>query len=174
MDLRTVIRAVPDFPQPGILFRDITPVLNDPVAFAAAIDGLADLIADVEFDRFAAMESRGFLFGAPLGLRLEKGLVMLRKPGKLPADVIAESYALEYGATTLEVHRDAIAPGERVLIVDDLLATGGTAAASGRLVRRLGGTVAGYLFLVSLEDLGGARHLDDAPVFSLVKYGAGR
>lgn len=174
MDLRTVIRDVPDFPQPGILFRDITPVLNDPSAFAAAIDGLANLIADVEFDRFAAMESRGFLFGAPLGLRLEKGLVMLRKPGKLPADVIAESYALEYGETTLEVHRDAIAPGERVLIVDDLLATGGTAAASGRLVRRLGGVVAGYLFLVSLEDLGGARHLADAPVFSLVKYGAGR
>jgi adenine phosphoribosyltransferase len=170
MDLKTVIRDVPDFPKPGILFRDITPVLNHPAAFAAAVDGMAGLVADLAFDRLAAMESRGFLFGAPLGLRLDKGLVMLRKPGKLPTDVVAESYALEYGEASLEVHRDAVRPGERVLIVDDLLATGGTAAAAGRLIRRLGGEVAGYLFLVSLEDLGGAVLLADAPVFSLVKY----
>jgi adenine phosphoribosyltransferase len=170
VDLSTVIRAVPDFPKPGILFRDITPVLNDPAAFRAALDGLAALVRDVPCDRLAALESRGFLFGAPLARQWGKGLVAMRKPGKLPADTISESYALEYGTATLEVHRDAIAPGERVLIVDDLLATGGTAAAAAALVRRLGGTVAGHLFLVELDGLGGRSRLAPDPVFSLVKF----
>lgn len=170
MDLSTVIRAVPDFPKPGILFRDITPLLNEPAAFRAALDGLAALVRDVPCDRLAALESRGFLFAAPLARQWGKGLVVMRKPGKLPADTVSESYALEYGTATLEVHRDAIAPGERVLIVDDLLATGGTAAAAAALVRRLGGSVAGHLFLVELEGLGGRERLAGDPVFSLVKF----
>jgi len=170
MDLRTVIRDVPDFPKPGILFKDITPVLQDPRAFRAALDGLANLLADVSCDRFAAVESRGFLFAAPLADRLGKGLTILRKPGKLPADTVSESYALEYGEATLEIHRDGLAAGERVVIVDDLLATGGTAAAASRLVRRLGGEVAGHLFLVELEFLAGRRALEGEPVFSLVKF----
>ncbi len=170
MDLERVIRVVPDFPKPGILFRDITPVLNDPAAFRTALDGMAGLVHGVPCDRLAALESRGFLFAAPLARQWGKGLVAMRKPGKLPADTVAESYALEYGTATLEVHRDAIAPGERVLIVDDLLATGGTAAAAAALVRRLGGTVSGHLFLVELEGLGGRERLAGDRVFSLVKF----
>ena len=171
LDLKTVIRAVPDFPKPGILFRDVTTVLHDPPAFRAALDGLAGLLDTVEWDRLGVVESRGFLFGAPLADRLGKGLLILRKPGKLPAEVVSESYALEYGEATLECHRDALQPGEKVVILDDLLATGGTAAASGRLVRTLGGEVAAYAFLVELMDLGGRAVLADAPVISLVKYG---
>ncbi len=170
MDLKKVIRDIPDFPKPGILFRDITPVLSQPEAFRASVDGLAGLIADAGCDGFAAIESRGFLFAAPLADRQGKGLTILRKPGKLPADTISVSYELEYGTATLEAHRDALAPGTAIMIVDDLLATGGSAAAAGRLVRELGGKVAGYLFLVELGDLGGRDRLTDAPVFSLVKY----
>ena len=170
MDLSAVIRDVPDFPKPGILFKDITPVLQDAAAFHAALDGLQALLADVPCDRFAAVESRGFLFAAPLADRLGKGLSILRKPGKLPADTVRESYALEYGEATLEVHRDALAAGERVVIVDDLLATGGTAAAAARLVRRLGGEVSGHLFLVELAFLEGRAALAADPVFSLVKF----
>lgn len=170
MDIRQVIRDIPDFPQPGILFRDITPVLSDSAAFRSAVDGLEELIAGVECDRMAAIESRGFLFAAPLCDRRGQGLTILRKPGKLPADTISVSYDLEYGSATIEAHRDALRPGERVVIVDDLLATGGSAAAAGRLIRELGGEVAAYLFLVELEDLAGRDRLDDAPVFSLVKY----
>lgn len=171
-DLRTVIRDIPDFPAPGIMFRDITPVLNDPAAFRSALDGLAALVADVPCDRLAALESRGFLFGAPLARQWGKGLVVMRKPGKLPAEVEREEYELEYGTAALEVHRDAIAPGERILVIDDLLATGGTARAAASLVRRLGGEIAGHLFLVELSDLGGRDRLVPDPVFSLVKYGA--
>jgi len=173
MDLKTVIRDIPDFPKPGILFRDITPVLQNPDAFHAALDGLADLLGNVEWDKLGAVESRGFLFGAPLCDRFGRGMLILRKPGKLPADTVSESYALEYGEATLEAHRDGIEPGERVVIIDDLLATGGTAAAAGRLVRRLGGTVAAYVFMVELCDLPGRDLLEDAPVISLVKYGEG-
>jgi len=170
MDLRQVIRAVPDFPKPGILFRDITPVLARPQAFQAALAGLEDLLAPVAFDTFAAVESRGFLFAAPLAARAGKPLVILRKPGKLPAATVAESYALEYGEATLHIHADALRAGERVVVLDDLLATGGTAAAAGRLVRKLGAAVAAYVFLVELGELGGRATLADAPVFSLVKY----
>jgi adenine phosphoribosyltransferase len=171
MDIRDHIRAVPDFPQPGILFRDITPLLQDPAAYAAAIDGLADLLADVPFDRIAAIESRGFIFGGPLGLKLDKPMVLVRKAGKLPAETRSVSYELEYGEATIEAHRDAFAPGERILIVDDLLATGGTAAASAQLVAAAGAEVAGFLFLVELEFLAGREKLATlGPVFSLVRY----
>jgi adenine phosphoribosyltransferase len=170
MDLEQIIRNIPDFPKPGILFRDITPVTEDPRAYAYAIDALAGLVADVRCDGIAAIESRGFVFGGPLALRLGCGLVLVRKAGKLPRTTRAERYALEYGEATLEIHADSVRPGERVLIVDDLLATGGTAAATGRLVRQGGAEVAGYLFLVELADLEGRRHLADAPVFSLVRY----
>ena len=170
MELKSVIRDVPDFPKPGILFRDITPVLSDPAAFRCSVDGLADLIDGTGFDRLAAIESRGFLFAAPLADRLDKGLTILRKPGKLPCDSVSVSYDLEYGSATLEAHRDSLAAGERVVIVDDLLATGGSAAAAGELIRKLGGEVAAYLFLVELTGLEGAKRLDDAPVFSLVNY----
>jgi adenine phosphoribosyltransferase len=170
MDIREVIRDVPDFPQPGILFRDITPVLDNPVAFQAALDGLSELITSWDYDKFVALESRGFLFGAPLSVQLQKGLILLRKAGKLPGETVAETYALEYGEATIEMHKDALAPGEKVIVIDDLLATGGTARAAGNLIQRLGAQVVAYLFLVELEDLAGRNHLTDAPVLSLVQY----
>jgi adenine phosphoribosyltransferase len=170
MDLANVIAAVPDFPRPGILFRDITPVFQDPVAYAAAIDGLADLLAPLSFDAFAAVESRGFLLGGPLALRLGKGLILVRKAGKLPRATRRAAYALEYGEAVVEMHDDACRPGQRVVILDDLLATGGTAAAAAELVRGSGAEVAAYLFMVELEGLAGRRRLAGAPVFSLVVY----
>lgn len=172
MNLEKVIRDVPDFPKPGILFKDITPVLLDPGAYREAVDGLEKLLEGTGVDVFAAIESRGFLFAGPLGLAMGKGVALLRKEGKLPADTFAASYELEYGRATLEVHRDAFAAGQRVVIVDDLLATGGTAKAAAELVRTAGGTVAGFLFLVELEFLDGrARLADEGPVFSLVRFG---
>ncbi len=170
MDLKTVIRDIPDFPKPGILFRDITPVLDDADAFRTALDGLSALVRPLAPTRLAAIEARGFLFAAPLAREMGLGLTILRKPGKLPGDTIAASYALEYGEATLEVHRDSVAAGDRIVVMDDLLATGGTAAAAGDLVRKLGATVAAYVFLVELADLGGRRKLGEDPVFSLVNY----
>jgi adenine phosphoribosyltransferase len=170
MDLKQVIVDIPDFPQPGVLFRDITPIMEQPAAYAAALAGLADLLAGVTFDKFAAIESRGFVLGGPLARDLGKGMVLVRKAGKLPRETVAESYDLEYGSATVEVHQDSIAAGDRIVVVDDLLATGGTAAAAGRLARKCGAEVAAYLFMVELEDLGGRSRLGDAPVFSLVKY----
>jgi adenine phosphoribosyltransferase len=171
MDIRDHIRAVPDFPKPGILFRDITPLLQDPAAYGGAIDALAGLLADVDFDRLAAIESRGFIFGGPLGLQLNKPMALVRKAGKLPAATRSASYALEYGEATIEAHLDAFAAGDRIVIVDDLLATGGTADATARLVTEAGATVAGFLFLVELDFLAGRERLTDrAPVFSLVRY----
>ncbi len=172
MDLAKVIRDVPDFPKPGILFKDITPVMQDPAAYRAAIAGLKDLVGGTAVDAFAGIESRGFLFAGPLGLDTDKPVVLLRKQGKLPADTHAASYDLEYGQATLEIHTDALEPGQRVIIVDDLLATGGTALASAELVRKAGGVVAGFLFLVELEFLSGRPKLEaEAPVFSLVRFG---
>ena len=171
MDLRKVIRDVPDFPKPGIMFKDITPVLQDPAAYGAAVDGLRGLLAGKQIDALAAIESRGFLFAGPLGLDLNLGVALLRKEGKLPADTYAATYALEYGEATLEIHKDAITPGQRVVIVDDLLATGGTALASSELVRRAGGKVGGFLFLVELDFLAGRARLEaEGPVFSLVRF----
>ena len=170
MDLKQVIVDVPDFPKPGILFRDLTPVVENPAAFAAANDGLAGLLAGIEYDALAGVESRGFIFGAALARDTGKPLMLVRKAGKLPRETVAESYDLEYGSATVEVHADSFAPGQKVVIVDDLLATGGTAAAAGRLVRKCGAEVVGYLFLVELSGLGGRALLGDAPVFSLVEY----
>lgn len=163
-ELRALLRGILDFPKPGILFQDITPILGDPLHFRQAVDLMAAPFVDQRIDRVAAVEARGFILGAPLALALGCGFVPLRKPGKLPWDKVRQEYALEYGTDALEAHRDAIPAGERVLIVDDVLATGGTAAAAGELVRRLGGEVAGWSFLLGIGALGGEARLAGAPV----------
>ncbi|MFO7654238.1 MAG: adenine phosphoribosyltransferase [Candidatus Krumholzibacteriia bacterium] len=169
MDLATIIRDIPDFPQPGILFRDITPIFEDPDAFRAALDQLRALLEDVEFDTFAAVESRGFLFAAPLAAEMRKRVVLVRKAGKLPGATHAATYQLEYGQATVELHRESCT-GRRVVLLDDLLATGGTAAAAADLVRRDEGTIAAYLFLVELDFLRGREQLGDAPVLTVLRY----
>lgn len=168
--IRATIRDVPDFPKPGILFKDITPVLNDATLFAEVIDAFAARYASMKIDRVAAMESRGFIFGAPLAARIGAGFVPLRKFGKLPHVTEAETFDLEYGTETLEIHTDAIRKGERVVIIDDLLATGGTASAAVKLVERTGGAVAELAFLVELAFLGGRRRIEGVPVFALIRY----
>ncbi len=165
-----LIRNIPDFPKPGILFRDITPLLNNPAAFAQVIDELADAASRYRFSRIAGIESRGFIFGAPLSLKLGVGFVPIRKPGKLPARVLREEYSLEYGTNAVEMHADALTKGESVLIIDDLLATGGTAAAACRLVERAGGIVAACTFVVELAALEGRRALEGREVVSLITY----
>ena len=168
----SLIRAVPDFPSPGILFRDITPVLRDPAAMRAALRLHLDAVADLagSIDRIVGVESRGFLFGMPIAHALEVGFVPARKPGKLPAETITQSYALEYGEGTLHMHADAIEPGDRVLLVDDLLATGGTASAAARLVQRLGGEVVASLFLIELPFLQGRERLAPLRVEALLSF----
>ena len=170
MDLTQVIADVPDFPKPGILFRDITPVLEDPAAFKVALAGLRELLEGLDYSALAAVESRGFVFGGPLAVELNKRLILVRKAGKLPRETVATSYALEYGEASIEVHADSFHPGEKVIVIDDLLATGGTAAATGELVRKCGAEVAAYVFLVELDFVAGREKLGDAPVFSLVRY----
>jgi adenine phosphoribosyltransferase len=170
MDLARHIRPIPDFPKPGILFRDITPLLADAPAFREAIARLAQPWRGERLDAVAAVEARGFLFAAPLALELNVGLIPVRKPGKLPADTIAHEYDLEYGRDRLEMHRDVLAAGARVLVVDDVLATGGTAAACMRLVEAAGGTVAGAAFLVEIEALGGRGRLAPQRVESVLRY----
>lgn len=171
MDLKSVIRDIPDFPKPGILFRDITPITEQPDAFRTALTGLQALVGDVDFNKFGAIESRGFIFGAPLAVEMDRGMHLLRKAGKLPGSTRAATYALEYGEATLEAHLDSFEPGDRVVLVDDLLATGGTAAAAAQLVTEAGAEVAGFLFLVELEFLQGREKLAaTAPVYSLVNY----
>ncbi len=169
MDFGLHLRDVPDFPKPGIVFKDITPLLKDPAAFRASIEALGELCAPLAPTAIAAIESRGFLFGAPLAERLGLPLVPLRKPGKLPWKTLQESYELEYGSSTLEVHLDAAGPGDRVLLIDDLLATGGTAAASVKLLRQLGAEVVGAAFVVELSFLGGRAPLAGIEVLSLVQ-----
>ncbi len=168
--LRAKIREIPDFPKPGILFYDITTLLKDPAAYKEAIDLMLEPYRDEQVDIVVGMESRGFIFSAPMAYELGTGLAPVRKLGKLPADTITVEYALEYGSNTLEIHRDAIAPGQRVLIVDDLLATGGTVRGTIDLVERLKGTVVGLAFLVELEFLKGRDRLDDRKVTSVVRY----
>ncbi len=172
MELRAqrLIRDVPDFPKPGILFKDITPVLGDVQAMNEIIEQMATFACSRDVDVVAGIESRGFLFGTPLALRLGVGFVPIRKLGKLPADTVQAEYALEYGTNTVEIHRDALQPGQRVLIVDDLLATGGTAGAATQLVQALGAEVAGFSFLVELEFLHGRRALTGFSVQSLICY----
>ncbi|MBM4319403.1 MAG: adenine phosphoribosyltransferase [Deltaproteobacteria bacterium] len=169
--IRRTIRDIPDFPKPGILFRDITPLLASPLLFAEAVDALARPFLDRGVQKVVGMESRGFIFGAPVALRLGAGFVPVRKPGKLPYSTRRVTYQLEYGSDSLEIHADAIQPGEKVLIIDDLLATGGTAAATLELVRSLDGVVVGMAFLVELAVLEGRKQLDVPLVHTLVCYG---
>jgi adenine phosphoribosyltransferase len=170
MDLASMIRDVPDFPVPGILFKDITTLIRDPGALKEAVDRMAIEYAGARVEVVAAIESRGFIFGAPLACQLGAGFVPIRKPGKLPTTSINESYSLEYGTNTLEVHADAIQPGQRVLVVDDLLATGGSARAAVNLIERLGGKVVGVAFVVELNFLHGRDKLQGYPVLSLVHF----
>lgn len=168
--VRARIRDVPDFPQKGIVFKDITPVLADAALFRRVIDALVARWKDERIAKIVGIESRGFLFAAPLAYALGAGLTIVRKPGKLPWSVIREAYALEYGEATLELHIDAVGPGERVLVVDDVLATGGTAEAVGRLVARQGAELVAYAFLVELSFLHGARRLGADKVHALLSY----
>jgi adenine phosphoribosyltransferase len=169
-DLRAKIREIPDFPKPGILFYDITTLLKDAVAYLAAIDLMLAPYRDDKIDLVVGMESRGFIFSAPMAYLLGAGLVPVRKLGKLPAETITVEYALEYGSNTLEIHRDAIEPGQRVLIVDDLLATGGTVHGTIELVERLQGEVVGVGFLVELDFLKGRDRLQGHRVESVIRY----
>jgi len=169
-DLRAKIREVPDFPKPGILFYDITTMLKDADAFREAIQLLTDPYQDQRVDIVVGMESRGFIFSAPMAYQLHAGLVPVRKLGKLPAETVSVEYALEYGTNTLEVHKDAIAPGQRVLIVDDLLATGGTVHGTIELVQRLEGEVVGLAFLVELLFLKGRERLKGHDIHSVIQY----
>jgi adenine phosphoribosyltransferase len=170
IDLRDYIRDVPDFPKPGILFKDITPLLGDARAFQATVDQLADHFEGRGIDAIAAAEARGFLFGTPLALRLGVGFVPIRKPGKLPYSKIGIEYALEYGSDRLEVHGDALAPGRRILLLDDVLATGGTMVACRDLVRQAGAEVVAFAFVIELGFLGGRARLEPGEVFSLLSY----
>ena len=164
------IRAIPDYPQPGVTFRDITPLLGNGGALALATSSLAERFADVQIDRVIGIEARGFILGAPIAVALSAGFVPVRKAGKLPWAVVREEYELEYGTDKLEIHRDAIHPGERILIVDDVLATGGTAAATCRLAETLGGDVVGVGFLLELNALGGRVRLESRRIESLLTY----
>ncbi len=168
-ELRKLIRDIPDFPKPGIIFRDITPLIGNPRGLAAVVDQLAEPYLGAA-DAVLGIESRGFIVGAPVAYRLGVGLAVARKPGKLPYQVVEEAYELEYGSAGLQMHEDGIVPKSRVLIVDDLLATGGTAEAAVRLVRRLGGEVIGGAFVVELVGLGGRARLSPMKVVSLVQY----
>lgn len=169
-ELVKYIRNIPDFPIKGILFRDITPLLKNKDAFKSAISKLADNFRDCNIDLVSAVEARGFIIGAPLALELSAGFVPIRKPGKLPYESIREEYALEYGTNVLEIHKDAVKPGDRVLIADDLIATGGTAIACKNLIERLGGKVVGFAFLVELTEFKAREQLKDYDVYSLLKF----
>jgi adenine phosphoribosyltransferase len=169
MDLQTLIEDVPGFPSAGVVFRDITPLLLDPAAFRHVIDQLAARYAG-QVDRVASIESRGFILGAPLALALGCGFIPVRKLGKLPRETISRDYALEYGRNHLEIHVDAVEPGQRVLVVDDVLATGGTARAAADLVERLGGVVVGAAFLIEITPLKGRHALEGKDVFALLSY----
>lgn len=170
MDLKSKIREIPDFPKKGILFYDITTLLKDASGFKRVIDKIGSFYDGDGIQKVVAMESRGFILGAPVAYRLEAGFVPVRKPGKLPSDVYEAKYELEYGADSLAIHQDAIAPGERVLIVDDLIATGGTVAATVQLVKKLGGIIHGVAFLIELTELRGRNKLDGHNVVSLLSY----
>lgn len=172
MDLKTLIRNIPDFPKPGIMFRDITTLLNHPEGLRYTIDTLTEKCQQAGFkpDHIVGMESRGFLFGVPLAYQLNAGFIPVRKPGKLPAAVHTIEYELEYGTDTLEIHQDAIAAHHKVIIVDDLIATGGTAKATAELLQKIGCEVLGFAFIIELVDLAGRQKLPDLPVITLVQY----
>ena len=168
--LRSFVREIRDYPNDGVTFRDITPLLGDGATFAAAVNGLVDEFGGLSVDRVVGVESRGFLFASAVAYRMGAGLVPVRKAGKLPWAVVREEYDLEYGTDKLEIHRDAIHPGERILIIDDVIATGGTAAATARLVETLGGVIAGLGFVIELDELEGRAQLGERPVRTLLHY----
>jgi adenine phosphoribosyltransferase len=168
--IESLIRAIPDFPIPGILFRDVTPLFKDKDGFRAAIDLFVERFARRGIEHVVGIEARGYILGAPLAYAIGAGFIPVRKPGKLPHHTLSEEYALEYGTNSLEIHADALEKGERVLVVDDLLATGGTASATGRLLERLGAKVEAFAFLVELPDLRGREALGAADVVSFVTY----
>lgn len=168
--LEDYIVSIPDFPRPGILFRDVTGVLDSGEGFRLAIDSLSKQLENVDFNLVAGIESRGFLFGAPVACRYGTGFVPVRKPGKLPRAVVRQSYDLEYGSASVEIHSDAIKPGDKVVIIDDLLATGGTAEAAAKLVERLGGVVVKMLFMIELVDLGARKKLAGYDISSLISF----
>lgn len=170
MELRDKIRSVMDFPIEGIDFKDITTVLKDPDSFKEAISQMSRVISDLDVDIVVGMEARGFLIGTPLAYEIGAGFVPVRKPGKLPSKTLSHEYKLEYGTDTLEIHRDAISSGQKVLIVDDLLATGGTAEATARMIEELGGRIVGAMFFIELEELRGRDRLSKYRVDSIVKY----
>jgi adenine phosphoribosyltransferase len=168
--LKSLIRGVPGFPKPGILFYDITTLLKDKVGFAKLIDALSEYYLNQKIDVVMGIEARGFIFGPALAYRLNAGFVPVRKPKKLPAETVRWTYDLEYGSDTLEIHKDALGPGQRVVIVDDLLATGGTAFASMKLAQSLGSEIVGFAFVIELDKLGGRKKLQPYDVLSLIHY----
>ena len=170
IDLKKYIRDIPDFPQKGIIFKDITPLLAHPDALKFVIDSFEEMYSTQKLDTILGIESRGFLFGAPLAYKLGVPFAPVRKKGKLPSKTVAVEYSLEYGTSVVEMHEDSVLPGKRVLIVDDLLATGGTAAAAAHLVEKLGGKVIGLAFLIELRALDGRKKLEGYPIASLLKY----
>ncbi len=172
MDLKSLIRDIPDFPKPGILFRDITTLLRDAQGLKYTIDLFTQKCIDAGMtaDFVVGMESRGFIFGTPLAYQLGAGFIPVRKKGKLPAEIYAIEYALEYGTDTLEVHQDALQPGSRVLIADDLIATGGTASATAQLIQKVGCELVGFAFIIELQELQGRKKLPDLPIVTLLEY----
>lgn len=169
-NLKDYVRTIPNFPEEGVMFRDVTTVLQDPEGLKLAIDGMQEKIENLEFDVIVGAESRGFLFGMPLAYNLNKAFVPVRKKGKLPAETISESYNLEYGQATLEIHKDAIKPGQKIVIVDDLIATGGTLEAIIKLVERLGGEVVRICCLIDLPELGGKEKIKDYKVDTVIAF----
>jgi len=168
--LKKKIRDLPDWPQKGVIFRDITTVLKCPETFNLAIDSLAELVKDLDFEYIVAVESRGFIFGSVLAYKLSKGFVPVRKPGKLPCETISQTYELEYGKDTIEMHKDALEKGSKVLVVDDLIATGGSASATAKLIAKLGSEVSAFIFLIELTFLEGRKKLEGYKVISIVNY----
>lgn len=169
-ELKDYVKSIPDFPEPGIIFRDVTSVLQDADGLALALDTMQDLVKDVDFDVIAGPESRGFIFGTPLAYINHKPMVLIRKKGKLPRETVSKEYDLEYGTATIEIHKDAIVPGQKVLIVDDLIATGGTTEAMIELVESLGGKVVGVVVLMELAGLNGRDKLNGIPLYSAITY----
>ncbi|MBQ0042841.1 MAG: adenine phosphoribosyltransferase [Lachnospiraceae bacterium] len=168
--LEDYVRSIPDFPEPGIIFRDVTSVLQDADGLALAIDTMQDMIKDIDVDVIVGAESRGFIFGAPLAYNMHKPFVLIRKKGKLPCETVEKSYALEYGTATIEMHKDSIKKGQKVLVVDDLIATGGTTKAMIELIEELGGEVAGVVVMMELCGLNGREAIKGYPLYSAIQY----